>query len=70
MRWIKCSDGMPPPSTGVIVAAPWHSTPGGYAMKWATNVPGHPEADAEGWIIPGASWNPTHWHPLPAPPNT
>ncbi|WP_139383493.1 DUF551 domain-containing protein, partial [Salmonella enterica] len=22
----------------------------------------------DGWIIPGASWLPTHWMPLPEPP--
>lgn len=66
--WVACSERMPGPSTGVIVAAPWQSAPGGYAMKWATNCPGHPDADTEGWIIPGASWSPTHWMPLPAAP--
>ena len=64
--WVACSKRMPSPSTGVIVAAPWQSAPGGYAMKWATNCPGHPDADIDGWIIPGASWSPTHWMPLPA----
>ncbi|HID8938196.1 DUF551 domain-containing protein [Enterobacter hormaechei] len=66
--WVACSERMPNPSTGVIVAAPWQSAPGGYAMKWATNCPGHPDADTDGWIIPGASWRPTHWMPLPAAP--
>ncbi|EOW13435.1 TPA: DUF551 domain-containing protein [Escherichia coli] len=66
--WVDCSKRMPSPSTGVIVAAPWQSAPGGYAMKWATNCPGHPDADIDGWIIPGASWSPTHWMPLPAAP--
>lgn len=66
--WVACSERMPSPSTGVIVAAPWQSAPGGYAMKWATNCPGHPDADIDGWIIPGASWSPTHWMPLPAAP--
>ncbi|EQA1635878.1 DUF551 domain-containing protein [Enterobacter hormaechei] len=66
--WVACSERMPSPSTGVIVAAPWQSAPGGYAMKWATNCPGHPDADIDGWVIPGASWSPTHWMPLPAAP--
>lgn len=64
--WVPCSERMPSSSTGVIVAAPWQAAPGGFAMKWATNCPGHPDADAYGWIIPGASWTPTHWMPLPA----
>ncbi|EAN5160818.1 DUF551 domain-containing protein [Salmonella enterica] len=36
-------------------------------MKWGTYIPGHPDAQ-DGWIIPGTSWLPTHWMPLPAPP--
>ena len=40
MDWIKCSDRMPPTATGVIVATPWQSTPGGYAMKWPLTVLG------------------------------
>ncbi len=28
---------------------------GDWRMKWATYVPGHPEAH-NGWLIPGASW--------------
>lgn len=66
--WIPCSERMPPCFTGVIVAAPWPSAPDGYAMKWATSCPWHPEADENGWLIPGASWKPTHWMPLPAAP--
>lgn len=66
--WIPCSERMPPCFTGVIVAAPWPSAPDGYAMKWATNCPCHPDADENGWLIPGASWKPTHWMPLPAAP--
>ncbi|HDJ9859499.1 TPA: DUF551 domain-containing protein, partial [Escherichia coli] len=26
-----------------------------------------PDAN-DGWIIPGASWKPSHWMPLPEPP--
>ncbi len=66
--WIPVSDRMPENATGVLVASPWQCAPGGYAMKWATLCPGHPDADSDGWIIPGASWSPTHWHTLPAAP--
>lgn len=38
-----------------------------WRMKWATYIPGHPDAN-DGWIIPGASWKPSHWMPLPEPP--
>ncbi|WP_141072144.1 DUF551 domain-containing protein, partial [Escherichia coli] len=40
---------------------------GDWRMKWATYIPGHPDAN-DGWIIPGASWIPSHWMPLPEPP--
>ncbi|EET6534074.1 TPA: DUF551 domain-containing protein, partial [Escherichia coli] len=40
---------------------------GDWRMKWATYIPGHPDAN-DGWIIPGASWKPSHWMPLPEPP--
>ncbi|HCO3755939.1 TPA: DUF551 domain-containing protein [Escherichia coli] len=66
--WIKCSELMPCTAYGVLVATPWASAPGGYAMKWATYCPWHPDSNEEGWIIPGASWKPTHWMPLPAAP--
>ncbi|MHX38585.1 DUF551 domain-containing protein [Escherichia coli] len=49
----------------------WPSNPfdrkGDWRMKWATYIPGHPDAN-DGWIIPGASWKPSHWMPLPEPP--
>ncbi|WP_432372340.1 DUF551 domain-containing protein [Pantoea allii] len=64
-EWIKCSERMPPSKTGVLVGCQY-----GYewATKWATLIHGHPDASKEGWIIPGASWVPTHWRPLPPPP--
>lgn len=40
---------------------------GDWRMKWATYIPGHPDAN-DGWIIPGASWKPSHWMRLPEPP--
>lgn len=64
--WIKCSERMPPGKTGVLVATEMDG-PGDWRMKWATFVPGHPDAP-DGWLIPGASWTPTHWQPLPAAP--
>jgi len=65
-NWIKCSEQMPPEKTGVLVATEMDG-PGDWRMKWATFVPGHPDAD-DGWLIPGASWMPTHWMTLPEPP--
>lgn len=64
-EWIKCSDRMPASRIGVIVGCKFGNE---WAMKWATRIHGHPDASKEGWVIPGASWVPTHWQPLPSPP--
>ncbi|MGO0042988.1 DUF551 domain-containing protein [Salmonella enterica] len=64
--WISCSERMPDSKTGVLVAREF-GRKGDWRMKWGTYIPGHPDAQ-DGWIIPGASWLPTHWMPLPAAP--
>lgn len=64
--WIRCSDRMPDTKTAVLVAVEFDRK-GDWRMKWATYIPGHPDAN-DGWIIPGASWKPSHWMPLPEPP--
>ncbi|EPI9621845.1 DUF551 domain-containing protein [Escherichia coli] len=57
---------MPHTKTAVLVARDF-GRKGDWRMKWATYIPGHPDAN-DGWIIPGASWIPSHWMPLPEPP--
>ncbi|EHQ1797674.1 DUF551 domain-containing protein [Salmonella enterica subsp. enterica serovar Hartford] len=64
--WISCSERMPDSKTAVLVAREFDRE-GDWRMKWATYIPGHPDAN-DGWIIPGASWKPSHWMPLPEPP--
>ncbi|HDI8433991.1 TPA: DUF551 domain-containing protein [Escherichia coli] len=64
--WISCSDRMPDTKTAVLVAVEFDRK-GDWRMKWATYIPGHPDAN-DGWIIPGASWKPSHWMRLPEPP--
>ncbi|EFB3569775.1 hypothetical protein AUS43_05190 [Escherichia coli] len=64
--WICCSERMPDTKTAVLVAVEFDRK-GDWRMKWATYIPGHPDAN-DGWIIPGASWKPSHWMPLPEPP--
>ncbi|HDB9554984.1 TPA: ead/Ea22-like family protein [Escherichia coli] len=64
--WISCSEQMPDGKTGVLVAREFDRK-GDWRMKWATYIPGHPDAN-DGWLIPGASWKPSHWMPLPEPP--
>ncbi|HFM4096889.1 TPA: DUF551 domain-containing protein [Escherichia coli] len=64
--WISCSERMPDSKTAVLVAREFDRK-GDWRMKWATYIPGHPDANY-GWIIPGASWKPSHWMPLPEPP--
>lgn len=64
--WISCSERMPDTKTAVLVAREFDRK-GDWRMKLATYIPGHPDAN-DGWIIPGASWKPSHWMPLPEPP--
>ena len=64
--WISCSERMPDTKTAVLVARVFDRK-GDWRMKWATYIPGHPDAN-DGWVIPGASWIPSHWMPLPEPP--
>ncbi|HCN4930470.1 TPA: DUF551 domain-containing protein [Escherichia coli] len=64
--WISCSERMPNTKTAVLVAVEFDRK-GDWRMKLATYIPGHPDAN-DGWIIPGASWKPSHWMPLPAAP--
>ncbi|HCM3027411.1 TPA: DUF551 domain-containing protein [Salmonella enterica subsp. enterica serovar Typhimurium var. monophasic 4,[5],12:i:-] len=64
--WVSCSERMPDTKTAVLVAVEFDRK-GDWRMKWATYIPGHPDAN-DGWIIPGASWKPSHWMPLPEPP--
>lgn len=63
--WVACSERMPPLKTGVIVGK-WIGR--SWATKWATYIPSHPEANSHGFIMPGGSWEPTHWMPLPQAP--
>ncbi|ELV0895909.1 DUF551 domain-containing protein, partial [Escherichia coli] len=63
--WISCSERMPDTKTAVLVAKEFDRK-GDWRMKWATYIPGHPDAN-DGWVIPGASWIPSHWMPLPEP---
>ncbi len=66
-RWIPVSERMPPSRHEVLVGRWWGETPR-WCCKWATYIPGHPDSQSSGWLIPGASWTPTHWMLLPAAP--
>ncbi|HHT0566486.1 TPA: DUF551 domain-containing protein [Klebsiella pneumoniae] len=66
-KWIPVSEQMPPSRHEVLVGRWWGEKPR-WCCKWATYIPGHPDAQSSGWLIPGASWTPTHWMPLPAAP--
>ncbi|EAM5630063.1 DUF551 domain-containing protein [Salmonella enterica] len=65
-RILKSGERMPDSKTAVLVAREFDRK-GDWRMKWATYIPGHPDAN-DGWVIPGASWKPSHWMPLPEPP--
>ncbi len=66
-KWIPVSEKMPPSRHEVLVGRWWGEKPR-WCCKWATYIPGHPDAQSSGWLIPGASWTPTHWMELPAGP--
>lgn len=66
-KWIPVSEQMPPSRHEVLVGRWWGEKPR-WCCKWATYIPGHPDAQSSGWLLPGASWTPTHWMPLPAAP--
>lgn len=65
--WIQVSEQMPPSRHEVLVGCWWGEKPL-WCCKWAAYIPGHPDAQSSGWLIPGASWTPTHWMELPAAP--
>ncbi|MEA4708434.1 DUF551 domain-containing protein [Klebsiella pneumoniae] len=66
-EWIPVSEQMPPSRHEVLVGRWWGEKPR-WCCKWATYIPGHPDAQSSGWLIPGGSWTPTHWMQLPAGP--
>lgn len=66
-KWIPASEQMPPSRHEVLVGRWWGEKPR-WCCKWATYIPGHPDAQSSGWLIPGGSWTPTHWMELPDAP--
>ena len=66
-KWIPLNEKMPPSRHEVLVGCWWGEKPR-WCCKWATYIPGHPDAQSSGWLIPGGSWTPTHWMELPAGP--
>ncbi|WP_323807059.1 DUF551 domain-containing protein [Klebsiella pneumoniae] len=60
--WIPVSERIPIPGVDVLVAKEFFG-PG----DWRRKV-GHVRHEESGWNIYGASWEPTHWVPLPASP--
>ncbi|MEE1914972.1 DUF551 domain-containing protein [Pseudomonas asiatica] len=75
--WIKCSDRLPDLDQPVFLRADEVSGigcradihDGNWGWAWALNPPIHDEA---GWFVDGYElddFEPTHWQPLPSPPN-
>jgi len=68
MAWISTKTTEPPVGKSVLVAIEF-----AYAGDWRMKVGAfNPESinSTGGWIIAGASWTPSHWMPLPPPPET
>jgi hypothetical protein len=59
-------DNLPPIKTLVLVAVEFDCVDD-WRIKVGSFVPDHPDA-CGGWIIPEASWTPSHWMQLPEPP--
>jgi hypothetical protein len=55
-----------PKGRAVLVACEF-DYPGDWRIKLGSYLPDHPD-QFHGWLIHGASWKPTHWMPLPQPP--
>ncbi|MGY0156390.1 DUF551 domain-containing protein [Edwardsiella tarda] len=65
-KWIKCSEQMPKHGVPVVVSCEFDGV-GDWRFKIGVRTSKGNLATA-GWLIPGASWTPTHWIPLPNPP--
>lgn len=61
--WIKVEDRLPAPDMLVLCTAEFFG-PG----DWRMALGAIDRKNNHRWWLKGASWEPTHWQPLPAPP--
>lgn len=61
-EWISVADNPPPFGVDVLATCEFRQL-----NDWRIKVGGI-DRDTGRWWIPGASWTPTHWLPLPKPP--
>jgi hypothetical protein len=69
--WVSVEDRVPGPDVGIVLAAFEMDSPGDWRMKCASYEPECPDLNIRqqgGWRIFGGGWRPSHWMPLPAPP--
>ncbi|RUG07303.1 DUF551 domain-containing protein [Pseudomonas aeruginosa] len=59
-EWTACADRLPPVNENVLVTCEFVTN------DWRIKTGGLDERG--NWWVFGASWTPTHWQPLPAPP--
>ena len=64
-NWIKCSDRLPELDIHVLVAVEFFG-PG----DWRQSIGAIDSRNGAQWWLKGSSFIPTHWMPLPSPPES
>ena len=67
-EWIKCEDKMPPEGAEAVPVLLWGPKWGPFVGYWSRGLSRfYAQDDCDGWVA--NAMQPTHWQPLPEPPN-